>query len=205
MQRVYGTAFLSEKELQEHLHRLEEAKKRDHRKIGRDQKLFMFHQWAPGATFWLAKGTTLYNTLAELHARRALPGRLRRGEGADRLQQGALGDVRPLAALPPEHVPRRRRRRASRWALKAMNCPGHMLDLRAARCAATATCRSASRADAAAPQRSVRRALGPDARPAVQPGRCALLRDGVADRRGSRAAAAAGAARLRRLRPDATR
>jgi threonyl-tRNA synthetase len=65
MQRVYGTAFLSEKELQQHLHRLEEAKKRDHRKIGRDQKLFMFHPWAPGAAFWLAKGTTLYNLLAD--------------------------------------------------------------------------------------------------------------------------------------------
>jgi threonyl-tRNA synthetase len=64
MQRIYGTAFLSEKDLQEHLHRLEEAKKRDHRKIGRDQKLFMFHQWAPGATFWLGNGTTLFNTLA---------------------------------------------------------------------------------------------------------------------------------------------
>ena len=64
MQRIYGTAFLSEKELQEHLHRIEEAKKRDHRKIGRDQKLFMFHQWAPGATFWLGNGTTLFNTLA---------------------------------------------------------------------------------------------------------------------------------------------
>jgi threonyl-tRNA synthetase len=64
MQRVYGTAFTSEKQLQEHLHRIEEAKKRDHRKIGRDQKLFMFHQWAPGAAFWLANGTTLYNTLA---------------------------------------------------------------------------------------------------------------------------------------------
>ena len=69
MQRVYGTAFLSDKELQAYLTRLEEAKKRDHRKIGRDQKLFMFHPWAPGATFWLAKGTVLYNTLAELHAR----------------------------------------------------------------------------------------------------------------------------------------
>src|SRR5829696_2397462 len=65
MQRIYGTAFLSEKDLQEHLHRLDEAKKRDHRKIGRDQKLFLFHQWAPGATFWLDKGTTLYNTLAQ--------------------------------------------------------------------------------------------------------------------------------------------
>jgi threonyl-tRNA synthetase len=46
------------------LQRVEEAKKRDHRKIGRDQKLFMFHPWAPGAAFWLAKGTTLFNTLA---------------------------------------------------------------------------------------------------------------------------------------------
>src|SRR3954468_17240243 len=64
MQRVYGTAFLSEKELQEHLRRLEEAKKRDHRKLGRELKLFMFHQWAPGAAFWLDKGTTLYNLLA---------------------------------------------------------------------------------------------------------------------------------------------
>jgi threonyl-tRNA synthetase len=65
MQRVYGTAFFTEKELQEYLRRIEEAKKRDHRKIGREQKLFMFHAWAPGSTFWLAKGTTLYNTLAD--------------------------------------------------------------------------------------------------------------------------------------------
>src|SRR5262245_32193211 len=64
MQRVYGTAFPSDKELQEHLHRLEEAKKRDHRKIGKDQKLFMFHPWAPGAAFWLGNGTTLFNILA---------------------------------------------------------------------------------------------------------------------------------------------
>ena len=65
MQRVYGTAFFTDKELQEYLRRIEEAKKRDHRKIGRDQKLFMFHPWAPGATFWLAKGTVLYNLLAD--------------------------------------------------------------------------------------------------------------------------------------------
>ena len=64
MQRVYGTAFLSDKELQQHLHRLEEAKKRDHRKLGRELGLFTFHAWAPGAAFWLPKGTTLYHTLA---------------------------------------------------------------------------------------------------------------------------------------------
>jgi threonyl-tRNA synthetase len=65
MQRIYGAAFLADKALQEYLHRLEEARKRDHRKIGREQKLFMFHGWAPGSTFWLAKGTVLYNTLAD--------------------------------------------------------------------------------------------------------------------------------------------
>jgi len=65
MQRVYGTAFLSEKDLKAHLTQLEEAKKRDHRKVGREIGLFMFHPWAPGAAFWQEKGTTLYNVLAD--------------------------------------------------------------------------------------------------------------------------------------------
>jgi len=65
MQRVYGTAFFSQKELDEHLTRLEEAKKRDHRKLGRELGLFAFHPWAPGAGFWTGKGSTLYNTLAD--------------------------------------------------------------------------------------------------------------------------------------------
>jgi len=64
MQRVYGTAFLSEKDLKAHLLQAEEAKKRDHRKLGRELGLFAFHPWAPGAAFWLDKGTTIYNTLA---------------------------------------------------------------------------------------------------------------------------------------------
>ena len=64
MQRVYGTAFLSDKDLKAYLTQIEEAKKRDHRKLGRELGLFTFHPWAPGAAFWLAKGTTLYNTLA---------------------------------------------------------------------------------------------------------------------------------------------
>jgi len=64
MQRIYGTAFLSDKELKAYLTQIEEGKKRDHRKLGRDLGLFTFHHWAPGAAFWLDKGTTLYNTLA---------------------------------------------------------------------------------------------------------------------------------------------
>jgi len=65
MQRIYGTAFFSDKELKAYLTQIEEAKKRDHRKLGRELGLFMTHPWAPGAAFWLAKGTTLYNTLAD--------------------------------------------------------------------------------------------------------------------------------------------
>jgi threonyl-tRNA synthetase len=64
MQRIYGTAFFSESDLKAYLQRIEEAKKRDHRKLGKELGLFTFHQWAPGAAFWLDKGTTLYNTLA---------------------------------------------------------------------------------------------------------------------------------------------
>src|SRR5262245_43381053 len=64
MQRIYGTAFASDKDLKAYLAQIEEAKKRDHRKLGRELGLFTFHQWAPGAAFWLDKGTTLYNLLA---------------------------------------------------------------------------------------------------------------------------------------------
>ena len=64
MQRIYGTAFFSDQELQAYLKQLEEAKKRDHRKLGRELGLFTFHPWAPGSTFWLDAGTRLYNTLA---------------------------------------------------------------------------------------------------------------------------------------------
>src|SRR5687767_7568635 len=63
MQRVYGTAFFTQKELDEHLTRIEEAKKRDHRKLGRELDLFQIHPVAPGAAFWTPRGTTLYNTL----------------------------------------------------------------------------------------------------------------------------------------------
>ena len=63
MQRVYGTAFFSDKELQAHLQQIEEARKRDHRKLGRELDLFFVHPVAPGAAFWTPRGTTLYNTL----------------------------------------------------------------------------------------------------------------------------------------------
>src|SRR6266545_6652966 len=126
MSRVYGTAFASDKELQEHLRRIEEAKKRDHRKIGREQKLFIFHQWAPGATFWLAKGATLWNTLADYMRGVLFP-------------SGYVEVKTPIIfnkALweTSGHLQHYRQNMflvdaedGEQMALKAMNCPGHML------------------------------------------------------------------------------
>jgi threonyl-tRNA synthetase len=125
MQRVYGTAFFSEKELQEYLRRLEEAKARDHRKIGKDQKLFMFHAWAPGATFWLPKGTILYNTLADYMRTMLVPAGYTEVK-APIVFNKALWETSGhwhhyrqnmfLVDLDGEPM-----------GLKAMNCPGHML------------------------------------------------------------------------------
>lgn len=61
--RIYGTAFETQEELDKHLHQLEEARKRDHKKLGRELELFWFDKTAPGMAYWLPKGLTLYNTL----------------------------------------------------------------------------------------------------------------------------------------------
>ena len=63
LQRIYGTAWFSKQDLDQYLTRLEEAKKRDHRRVGRELDLFMFHHWAPGAVFWTARGTAMINEL----------------------------------------------------------------------------------------------------------------------------------------------
>ncbi len=65
LQRIYGTAWYKKEELDQYLFRIEEAKKRDHRKLGRELDLFQFHPVSPGAAFWTPRGTTLYNTLVE--------------------------------------------------------------------------------------------------------------------------------------------
>ena len=125
MQRVYGTAFFTEAELKTHLNRLEEAKKRDHRKLGRELGLFMFHPWAPGEPFWLAKGTTLWNLLADYMRGVLFP------EGYVELRTPLVFNKQlwetsghwehyrqNMFILETEGEP---------FGLKAMNCPGHML------------------------------------------------------------------------------
>ncbi len=65
LQRIYGTAFFRKEDLDAHLHRLEEAKRRDHRVVAKQLDLVMFHPTAPGAVFWTEKGTILFNTLID--------------------------------------------------------------------------------------------------------------------------------------------
>jgi threonyl-tRNA synthetase len=64
--RVYGTAFFTQAELDEHLERLEEARARDHRKLGRELGLFMFSELSPGSPFWLPRGMAVWNALTEV-------------------------------------------------------------------------------------------------------------------------------------------
>ncbi len=65
LQRIYATAFFKKEELEAHVHRIEEAKRRDHRVLGKALDLFQFFPVAPGAAFWTPRGTTLYNTLVD--------------------------------------------------------------------------------------------------------------------------------------------
>jgi len=70
LQRIYGTAWRDDKELQTHLTMLEEAEKRDHRKIGRELDLFHMQDEAAGSVFWHPKGWTLYRALENYIRRR---------------------------------------------------------------------------------------------------------------------------------------
>ena len=65
LQRIYGTCWSSKKELDEYLHRLEEAEKRDHRKLGKEMDLFHFREESPGSVFWHEKGWNLFQRLVE--------------------------------------------------------------------------------------------------------------------------------------------
>ncbi|MFN9001924.1 MAG: threonine--tRNA ligase, partial [Holosporales bacterium] len=70
LQRVYGTAWADEKQLKDYLHRLEEAEKRDHRRLGREMDLFHLQEEAPGCIFWHPKGWTIYRELQNYIRRR---------------------------------------------------------------------------------------------------------------------------------------
>ena len=106
LSRIYGTAWRDQKELDAYLHQLEEAERRDHRRIGKEMDLFHIQEEAVGSVFWHPKGWKLYRTVRGLHApppgRRRLPG----GEDPAIARPRVVGKVRPLGELPPAHVHR---------------------------------------------------------------------------------------------------
>ena len=132
--RIYGTAFAKQEELDAYLKQLEEAEKRDHRRLGREMDLFHFQEEGPGVVFWHAKGWTMFQAIIA-YMRRRLEGRLRRGQRAADARQVAVGDLRPLGLVPREHVRgavgRRRDRGQALVRHQADELPGPHPDLQA--------------------------------------------------------------------------
>jgi len=126
LQRVYGTAWATQEELDRYLWQLSEAEKRDHRRLGRELELFMFHPWAPGAAFWLPKGAVLYNTLSEFMRRLLLDDAGYVEVRTPLVFSSALWETsghweqfrENIFAVESED---------QTMGLKPMNCPGHML------------------------------------------------------------------------------
>jgi threonyl-tRNA synthetase len=125
LQRIYGTAWVNEKQLKEYLTRLEEAEKRDHRKIGRELDLFHLQEEAPGAVFWHPKGWALFQQLiVYMRVRQNDAGYLEVNtpEIMDRelwVKSGHMetfGENMFMTQTPDERV----------FAIKPMNCPGHI-------------------------------------------------------------------------------
>jgi threonyl-tRNA synthetase len=123
LQRIYGTCWTSKKELEEYLHRLEEAEKRDHRKLGKEMDLFHFREESPGAVFWHEKGWTLFQRLVEyMRMKQRLAGykEINTPEILDRSlweKSGhweKFGEHMYTSETPDEKI----------FAIKPMNCPG---------------------------------------------------------------------------------
>jgi threonyl-tRNA synthetase len=121
--RIYGTAFFSKKELEAELERLEQARARDHRRLGRELGLFQFSDVAPGSAFWLPKGTTLWNQLVSLSREMGIE----RGYTEVKTPQlyeselwktsGHWGKYRENMFVTETE--------GREYGLKPMNCPGH--------------------------------------------------------------------------------
>jgi threonyl-tRNA synthetase len=125
LQRIYGTAWANEKQLKEYLTRIEEAEKRDHRRLGRELDLFHFQEEAPGAVFWHPKGWSLFQQLIGYMRRRQSEAgyqEVNTPQVMDRdlwVKSGhieSFGENMFMTQTPDERV----------FALKPMNCPGHI-------------------------------------------------------------------------------
>jgi threonyl-tRNA synthetase len=125
LQRIYGTAWASEDDLKAYLHQLEEAEKRDHRRLGREMDLFHFQEEAPGAVFWHAKGWALFQALIGYMRRRQnawgyvevnSPDMMERTLWEQSGHWEKFAENMYIAETPDDRV----------FCCKPMNCPGHV-------------------------------------------------------------------------------
>ena len=125
LQRIYGTAWASDKDLKAYLHQIEEAEKRDHRKLGREMDLFHFQEEAPGSVFWHPKGWTLFRKLIAYMRRRQVDAGYVEVNSPDMMERSFwelsghwenYGEHMFVTELPDERV----------FCCKPMNCPGHV-------------------------------------------------------------------------------
>jgi threonyl-tRNA synthetase len=125
LQRIYGTAWATEKQLRQYLKQLEEAEKRDHRRLGRVMDLFHFQEEAPGAVFWHQKGWGLFQNLIEYMRRRQTEAgyqEVNTPELMDRSLWEASGHWQSFG----EHMFISETEDGRLFAIKPMNCPGHV-------------------------------------------------------------------------------
>jgi len=123
LQRIYGTCWSSKKELDEYLHRLEEAEKRDHRKLGKEMDFFHFREESPGAVFWHEKGWLLFQRLVEyMRAKQRLAGykEINTPELLDKTLWEKSGHWDKFG----EHMFTSETPDEKTFAVKPMNCPG---------------------------------------------------------------------------------
>lgn len=125
LQRIYGTAWLNDKDLKQYLFRLEEAEKRDHRRLGREMDLYHFQEEGPGSVFWHHKGWTLFQELIGYMRRKQHAAGYIEVNSPDMMDKSLweasghwekFGDNMYTTITPDERE----------FALKPMNCPGHV-------------------------------------------------------------------------------
>ncbi|MEL6316436.1 MAG: threonine--tRNA ligase, partial [Pseudomonadota bacterium] len=126
LQRIYATAWRSRQELDDHLHRLEEAAKRDHRKLGREMDLFHFEEVAPGSVFWHPKGWRLFQTLIGYMRHRQEQAGYVEVNSPD-IMDRALWEISGHWQNYRANMFLTKTEDERDFALKPMNCPGHML------------------------------------------------------------------------------
>ncbi len=125
LQRIYGTAWPDQKQLDAYLHRLEEAEKRDHRKIGRELDLFHMQEEAPGAVFWHPKGWQVFQTLIQYMRAKQNAAGFQEVNGPE-LMDRSLWEASGHWATFGENMYTTRTPDDRVYAIKPMNCPGHV-------------------------------------------------------------------------------